>query len=249
MKYGDFTWEEILEKSHENLLVYGPRSNKKLIPPHQWIKDILKQNLGDDYEYYAKGLTENKFDKEYKVQGKLYEKFEDVTILKDNKVVGVVSFKFIASNYAQNSNNYFENLLGECYNIQANGIPFCHVFVTRYKVPYYTSEKELKRYDEFKGKYLNKYLKLYQIEENESIPKKVSVTIIHINGATYNDSEIHPTKFKSLEKREKDKILNDITVELYDNSDYNEDINEKLEQMEIHKVLSEFADIIRENDL
>ena len=43
MNYGDLTWEEALKESHETLLTTHPRSPKKLIPPHQWIKETLKE--------------------------------------------------------------------------------------------------------------------------------------------------------------------------------------------------------------
>ena len=68
---------------------------KKLIPPHQWIKETMKKNLGEEYEYYAKGESGSKYDKEYTVQGLFYPKRVDVAVLKKGEVVGVVSFKFI----------------------------------------------------------------------------------------------------------------------------------------------------------
>lgn len=110
----------------------------------------MKKNLGDEYEYYALGESKGKYDKEYEVQGLLYLKKVDVAVLRKEKVVGVVSFKFVASNYQQNSNNYFENLIGECFNIQSNHIPFCHVFVTRSKIPYYTDDKVFKNLKKLK---------------------------------------------------------------------------------------------------
>ena len=96
MNYKDLTWEEALRESHKWLLRKGPQSPKKLIPLHQWIKETMKNNLGDEYEYYAKGESDSKYDKEYEVQGLLYPKKVDVAVLRKRKVVGVVSFKFVA---------------------------------------------------------------------------------------------------------------------------------------------------------
>lgn len=145
MNYGDLTWEEALEESHKTLLKNGPRSSKKLVPPHQWIKETLKKNLGSGYEYYAANDSNGPYDKEYQVPGLFYPKMVDITVVKGGQVKGAVSFKFVASNYSQNSNNYFENLVGECFNIQAMDIPFCHVFVIRDKIPYYKRDRTVQK--------------------------------------------------------------------------------------------------------
>lgn len=75
MNYGDLTWEEALEESHKTLLKNGPRSSKKLVPPHQWIKETLKKNLGSGYEYYAANDSNGPYDKEYQVPGLFYPKW------------------------------------------------------------------------------------------------------------------------------------------------------------------------------
>ena len=81
MEYGDLTWEKTLAESHKKWLIYGSRSNKKLIPPHQWIKETLKKDLGEEYEYYAKGPTNSKYDKEYNdLKGLFYNKKEQLNL-------------------------------------------------------------------------------------------------------------------------------------------------------------------------
>lgn len=225
-----------------------PRSPIKLIPPHQWIKETMKKNLGDEYEYYAKGEGGSKYDKEYTVQGLFYPKMVDVAVLRKGEVVGVVSFKFVASNYKQNSNNYFENLIGECFNIQANHIPFCHVFVTRSKIPYYNQKTDVKKLEELTTENLDKYLKINK-HVNVAVPSKLSINIIDIKGDEYKGKTIHPAKFKKLQPDEKKEILNNIEVKVSDYSNYSQDVANKLKSMEVNKILKEFSDIIREYDL
>jgi hypothetical protein len=86
--------------------------------------------------------------KEATVQGKYYPKDIDIAVMKDDKAIFCLSIKFITSNYKQNANNYFENIMGETANIQANQIPYVNrnAFrnITHIKsVMYYFSNKSL----------------------------------------------------------------------------------------------------------
>ena len=166
-------------------------------------------------------------------------------------MVGSISFKFVASNYSQNSNNYFENLLGECFNIQSNGIPFCHVFVIRDEIPYYDNKKKVKRYEEFTEQNLEKYLKADQLSNEiqfSAVPNKLSITVIHISGDKYPREVIHPTLFKNLSSEEQKNILDNLELNIVDYKEkYSPEYASKLENMEIHKRLKEFAEIIKAN--
>lgn len=244
MAYENYTWEEALKESHETLLTTHPRSPKKLIPPHQWIKETLKKYLGSGYEYYAAGEGNSQYDREYKVPGLFYDKMVDITVLKNNRVVGAVSFKFVASNYSQNSNNYFENLVGECFNIQAMDIPFCHVFVIRDKIPYYNRDRKVKKYEQFTMHNLDKYLKLNKFDD-KGAPSKISMSIIHITGDEYKGDIIHPESFKELDAPTKKKILDNIDVNVSDYKEYPSSVASELKSMEVDKTLREFADLIK----
>jgi len=244
MNYGNLTWEEALEESQKILLTNGPRSSDKLIPPHQWIKETLKKHLGPDYQYYAADKGNGQYDKELKVTGIFYPKNVDIAVVKNGQVKGAVSFKFVASNYSQNSNNYFENLIGECLNIQAMGIPFCHVFVIRDKIPYYTRDRTVKKYEQLTQHNLDKYLKLNKLNDKGS-PSKLSICIVHIDGDEYDGGIIHPETFEELDSATQNKILDDITVTDGDYSIYTSSAVNELKSMEINKTLKEFANLIR----
>ena len=53
------------------------------------------------------------------MSGRYMEKRVDIVVLKDEKDIAGIGVKFVMSNYSQNSNNYFENMLGETANIRA----------------------------------------------------------------------------------------------------------------------------------
>lgn len=102
-----------ISKSFSAYNTSGARSNKKLLPIHRWFAEAIGRHLGRGYSVKSLGKGG-----ESTVAGKYYPKTVDVAIFKGEKVMVIISFKFVTSNYKQNSNNYFENLLGETANIR-----------------------------------------------------------------------------------------------------------------------------------
>lgn len=93
-----------------------------------------------------------------------------------------VSIKFITSNFKQNANNYFENLLGECANLRARGIKFGHFVVFRDKIPYFERSKKIKHWEILEDHDINKYIKLFQEKEKfPHTPNFIGVEIINIS--------------------------------------------------------------------
>ena len=115
--------------------------------------------------------------------GKYYSKTLDISILKNEKIITTVSFKFVTSNYKQNSNNYFENLLGETANIRRVNVGFAHFLVLRARTPYYDKNKGNLRGKEKKIEILNennisKYIKLFQDLDFPHKPEVLGMAII-----------------------------------------------------------------------
>lgn len=148
---------ERIKASYIAYLKHGSRSNEKLKPIHSWLGKTYKNLLRSGYDvYYLNG-------KEIKVEGRYYPKIVDICIQKNRKDVFVVSFKFVTSNYKQNVNNFFENLLGECANIQSKNMGFGHILVLRDKIPYFDNKGKIKRMESPKDKDLLKYIKLFML--------------------------------------------------------------------------------------
>ena len=78
----------------------------------------------------------NRGGKEQKVHGKYYEKNVDVAISREDIILGVVSVKFVMSNYNQNKHNYFEQQLGETANLRSNNIVYGHIMLRTQPTPY-----------------------------------------------------------------------------------------------------------------
>lgn len=117
----------VIKESFARYLAVGTsRSTAKLKTLHGHIASDLEELLGEGFSIRSQGYGN---DKEGSIDGRYYPKNVDITILKNNKPVAGYAVKFVMRNYSQNSNNYFENMLGETANIRANSIPYFQVFV------------------------------------------------------------------------------------------------------------------------
>ncbi|MDA3048398.1 hypothetical protein [Campylobacter sp. JMF_08 NE1] len=137
----------------------GSRSNEKLKPLHGQIAKDLQEYLGKTFKIKSLGYGNGK---ESKIFGRYYEKTVDISITKNKKDVASYGIKFVMQNYSQNSNNYFENMLGETANIRTNKIPYFQIFIIFEKVPHYDDKKAFKNYDIISQHNLDKYIKLSQ---------------------------------------------------------------------------------------
>lgn len=134
----------VIKNSFATYLSVGTsRSTAKLKTLHGHIASDLKSLLGTEFTVKSQGYGD---DKEEFINGRYYPKNVDITILKNSKPVAGYTVKFVMRNYTQNSNNYFENMLGETANIRANAIPYFQIFIIFEKVPYYSNGGEFKRY-------------------------------------------------------------------------------------------------------
>jgi len=116
----------------------GARSTKKLKPIHKFLSEAILRKLGKGFSIKSLGIGDGK---EATLNGKYYLKDLDIAVFKKEKIVATISFKFVTSNYKQNANNYFENLMGETANIRRQGVGFAHFLVLRGHTPYYSKNK------------------------------------------------------------------------------------------------------------
>ncbi len=156
-----------LEEGYKKYLSVHPRSSEKIVPMHKCISEIILSKLGGKkagFTIKSKGIDNNK---EFNFQGKYYSKDIDITILYKDKPISGLGFKFITSNYKQNSNNYFENMLGETANLKRADFLYGQVLVFKHKMPYYSSKKKtFTKIEHINEKNITKYVKLH----NDNVP-------------------------------------------------------------------------------
>ncbi len=165
--------------------------------------------------------------KESKFDGKYYPKKLDIAVFKDDKTIATISFKFITSNYKQNANNYFEQLMGETANIRRRGIAFAHFVVFRGGTPYFSKNKNNLRGKEMKKeiikeKDLQKYIKLFKDMDFPHKPDLIGICLL------------------DFDRDKKAKIVN------LDNFDFSVETKQLLKNdFSLNKFLEKFAHLVK----
>lgn len=171
---------DVIRNSFKTYLEVGTsRSTKKLKTLHGHIAEDLKNFLGEEYSIKSQGYGN---DKEGAIEGRYYPKNVDILISFNGKPIAGYAVKFVLRNYSQNSNNYFENMLGETANIRSNAIPYFQVFIIFDKVPYYKRGGEFSKYDVITEHNLDKYIKLSNDNPDMFFhtPDKTLVVLLHL---------------------------------------------------------------------
>ena len=170
---------EVIKQSFIKCLKTHANSNEKLKILHGAIAEDIKNKLGDNYDVISLGISDNK---EEHIAGRYINKKVDITIKKQNEIVAGIAVKFVISNYSQNSNNYFENMLGETANIRAKNIPYFQIFILFQKMPYFADGGELKKWEEIKDHHIKKYILLSKdnIDQYQHTSDKILLCLLDI---------------------------------------------------------------------
>ncbi len=192
-----------IEISYKNYKDYGARSTKKIIPIHEFFANMLKEIWGKKYDYYYLGDET----KEVSVEGKYYPKDIDITVAQDDKPVFCLGVKFVTSNYKQNANNYFENMMGETANIQAAKIPYAQIIIMRYTTPYYTkyAPNAPSKIETISEKDISKYIKLVFDKPQAHRPDEICIFLVNINE---NTNKVTKTNLKKVFGEEFAELMN-----------------------------------------
>lgn len=169
----------VVGNSFKKFLETGSRSNEKLKILHGAIAKDLKERLGTGYSVCSLGIGNGK---EEKLDGRYIDKVVDITIKKGQKPIAGIGVKFVMQNYSQNSNNYFENMLGETANIRCANIPYFQIFIIPDTLPYYNKQGLLQKWEEFTLHNAIKYLTLSKDNIQTSIhtPTKTLLFVVHL---------------------------------------------------------------------
>lgn len=155
------------------------RSNDKLKPLHGAIAKDLADYLGQDYEIISQGY---KIGKEAEIKGRYIDKKVDITVTKNGRPIAGIGVKFVMQNYSQNSNNYFENMLGETANIRSADFPYFQVFIIFDKLPYYRKDKSIMKWETLTAHNIQKYRILSK--DNAKVyfhtPDKTLLYVVHL---------------------------------------------------------------------
>ncbi|MDR0941900.1 MAG: hypothetical protein LBM68_06700 [Bacteroidales bacterium] len=179
MIYNEKEFLKAIEKSFKAYKIHGARSTEKLKPIHKFVAETIGEIFGKSYELHFMGVGS----KEMTVEGKYYPKDIDITVSKNGKAILCLGIKFVTSNYKQNANNYFENMMGETANIQATQIPYAQLIILRYETPYYPkNETEIpKKIEIINDRDIAKYIKLMYDQPQAHRPNYLGIQLINID--------------------------------------------------------------------
>ena len=184
---------DVIKQSFYKYLETHARSTEKLKILHGTIAKDIEKRIGSEYKICSLGLNEGK---EYEMQGKYTKKKTDITILKDNDVKVAIGLKFIMSNYSQNSNNYFENMLGETANIRITNKPYFQIIILPSILPYFEDGGIIKKYEHISEEHLKKYKNLSydNPEEYKHLPTR---TLFYFIDIPHSDSIKNKKNYKN----------------------------------------------------
>lgn len=175
------------------------RSSAKLLPFHGKIAEDLQKKLGNGYIVNSLGFKDGR---ESNISGRYMDKKVDISVLKkekDEKVeLGGIAIKSIMTNYSQNSNNYFESMLGETANLRSSNKLYFHIVVLPEKLPYFGEKKInnvavkdiVTKIEHITNHNLDKYIKLSNdnISEYLHSPNKTLLYIIKTTNTDLSQS-------------------------------------------------------------
>lgn len=170
---------KVLARSFRLFLDTGSRSTEKLKPLHGAIAADVLARLGEGYSVCSMGIGEGK---EHDIEGRYIDKKVDITVMHGEKVAAGLAVKFVMQNYSQNSNNYFENMLGETANIRSGGLPYFQLFFIIDRLPYYDNRGNIKHWETFSCHNAAKYVVLSQDNPFESLhtPNKTLLYVVRL---------------------------------------------------------------------
>lgn len=127
------------------------------------MQDELRRSLRDPGKYTITGQTAETRS-ERKVAGRYYEKRVDLSVESAERILAVVSVKFILSSYRKNAINYLEQQIGETANLRRQNIVYGNLFFLTNPIPSGTKEERLTPKD------IARYLRLRQDHEHLHSP-------------------------------------------------------------------------------
>ncbi|MBI4722963.1 MAG: hypothetical protein HY769_08245 [Candidatus Stahlbacteria bacterium] len=212
MIYNENEFLRAISLSFRQYKQHGARSPEKLKPVHLYVANLLKSIWKGDFEIHYL----SKDNKELTVDGKYYPKDIDISVTHNGTPIFCLGIKFVTSNYRQNANNYFENMMGETANIQARkDLPYAHLIVFRHKTPYYLkNETETpKKIEIINEKDLSKYLKLAFDTPQAHRPQIIGIHLIDINEKTL--TAISVNLYEVFEKDFADLLENKVSLKKF----------------------------------
>ena len=167
-----------MQESYRMVQRHGVRSNQKTRVLHGWVQDELRRELGHGYAFTGQSPDSTR---EANVGGMYYGKDVDVLVARDEQELGVISIKFVISNYWQNSVNYFEQQIGETANLRRRNIVYGNLFCVTNPIPYKNRAGEITRRESIRDHDIQRYARLRADHEHIHAPDEMAIAIVTLD--------------------------------------------------------------------
>lgn len=191
---------KIITDSLELYHKYGARSSKKTDKVHYFFKNVMEQYLPKNH----------KIELEKRIKCSNHSGFKrcDIVLYKNNIPCIIFPVKVIMSNFYQNKNNYYENLLGDITSIiHCNpDIKFIPINISFCKIPYLMKNKKIKKFELISSSIFKPYNELIKRCDNvvETINYLIELDYENIENELYDKYPIvkslsNETPWKNIE--------------------------------------------------
>ena len=167
-----------MQQSYQKVLDHGTRSNEKTKVLHGWVQEEMARELGNDYTFVGQTPMDST---EANVSGMYYDKDVDVLIIRNEHELGVISIKFVISNYWQNAINYFEQQIGETANLRRKNVVYGNLFCVTNPIPYKKRSGEISRLERIRERDIQRYGKLRADHEHAHAPDEMALGIVDLD--------------------------------------------------------------------
>jgi hypothetical protein len=148
-------------------------SPKRLNSLQSFVGNIIRENLREDVVVSFPNLQN--------VEGAYYRKKVPIVVSLEGDIKLCIGSKSILNGYGANIINHFQNLLGETANIQANGIMYANILFIPTRIPKNNSGGGIIEYERITEADLQKFVKLFSLQDFTHTPFATACIIIDIN--------------------------------------------------------------------
>ena len=110
-----------------------------------------------------------------------YDKKVDVLVSREGNDLGVISVKFVNSNYWQNSVNYLEQQIGETANLRRRNIVYGNLFCVTDPIPYKDADGEITKVERIRDRDIQRYANLRADHEHIHAPQEMAIGIVDLD--------------------------------------------------------------------
>lgn len=201
-----------MQESYRMVLQHGVRSNEKTKVLHGWVQDELRLELGGDYSFVGQSRVNAR---EAAVSGMYYDKNVDVLVSRNNQDLGIISIKFVISNYWQNSINYFEQQVGETANLRRRNIVYGNLFCVTNPIPYKNRSGGIVRLERIRDHDIQRYSRLRADYEHIHAPDEMAIGIVDLDDDANSVTGLTNPATLDITVASQDALSNQLSVELF----------------------------------